>query len=144
MTRKIKDNSRIFEAVRVGARDLHRLGFIDKHTMRMYDALCHEPVQDYDADKIKALRERLNLSQAVLASVLNTSVPPFASGKSATSVRAAPRRSCSTASIARDWSACFDIRRAVMPCDVVSHPLRTCRATSPAPPPARRACGSTG
>lgn len=29
--------------------------------------------QDYDAAKVKALRERLNLSQAVLASVLNTS-----------------------------------------------------------------------
>ena len=32
-----------------------------------------EPVQDYDAVKVKALRERLNPSQAVLASVLNTS-----------------------------------------------------------------------
>ena len=31
------------------------------------------PIQDWDAAKIKALRERLNLSQTVLASVLNTS-----------------------------------------------------------------------
>ncbi len=53
--------------------DLHRLGFIDKRKMQKYDALCLEPVQDYDAEKVKALRERLHLSQAVLASVLNTS-----------------------------------------------------------------------
>jgi putative transcriptional regulator len=61
------------EAVHEGARDLHRLGFIDKRRMREYDVLCLKPVQDYDAAKVKALRERLHLSQAVLASVLNTS-----------------------------------------------------------------------
>ena len=42
--------------------------------MRKYDALCLEPVPEFDADKVRALRERLHLSQAVLASVLNTSV----------------------------------------------------------------------
>jgi len=68
-----KARSRILEAVHASARDLHRLGFIDKRKMRKYDMLCLEPVQDYDAAKVKALRERLNLSQAVLASVLNTS-----------------------------------------------------------------------
>jgi len=31
------------------------------------------PAQDYDATKVKALRERLHLSQAVLAGVSNTS-----------------------------------------------------------------------
>lgn len=71
---KTKAKSRIMEAVHEGARDLHRLGFIDKRKMQEYDALCLEPVQDYDAAKIKALRERLHLSQAVLASVLNTSI----------------------------------------------------------------------
>ena len=70
MTTKTK--SRILEAVHESASDLHRLGFIDKRKMQKYDALCLEPVQDYDAEKVKALRERLHLSQAVLASVLNT------------------------------------------------------------------------
>ncbi len=51
----------------------HRLGFIDTRKMRKYDLLCLEPVRGYDAARIKALRERLQLSQAVLASVLNTS-----------------------------------------------------------------------
>ena len=71
MTTKTK--SRILEAVHETAGDLHRLGFIDKRKMQKYDALCLEPVQDYDAEKVKALRERLHLSQAVLAGVLNTS-----------------------------------------------------------------------
>ncbi len=61
------------DAVHEGASDLHRLGFIDKRKMRKYDVLCLEPVRNYDAARIKALRERLQLSQAVLASVLNTS-----------------------------------------------------------------------
>ena len=73
MTTTTKAKSRIVEAVHEGARDLHRLGFIDKRKMQKYDVLCLEPVQDYDAAKVKALRERLRLSQAVLASVLNTS-----------------------------------------------------------------------
>jgi putative transcriptional regulator len=74
MTTKTKIRNRILEAVRETAADLHRLGFIDKRKMRKYDALCLDPVQDYDAEKVKALRERLHLSQAVLASVLNTSL----------------------------------------------------------------------
>lgn len=74
MNKTTKAKSRILEAVHEGASDLHRLGFIDKRKMRKYDVLCLQPVQDYDAKKIKALRERLHLSQAVLASVLNTSV----------------------------------------------------------------------
>ena len=73
MTEKAQPKSRILEAVHEGARDLHHLGFIDKRKMQKYDLLCLEPVQDYDAEKVKALRERLHLSQAVLASVLNTS-----------------------------------------------------------------------
>ncbi len=73
MTTKTKAKSRILEAVHESASDLHRLGFIDKRKMQKYGARCLEPVQDYDATKVKALRERLHLSQAVLASVLNTS-----------------------------------------------------------------------
>lgn len=74
MTTKIKSGSRVLEAVHETAADLHRLGFIDKRKMNQYDALCVAPVHDYDAAKVKALREKLRLSQAVLASVLNTSL----------------------------------------------------------------------
>ena len=61
------------KAVLEGARDMHRLGVITKREMHKYDALCLEPVRDYDAEKIKALRKRLQLSQTVLASALNIS-----------------------------------------------------------------------
>jgi len=74
MTTKTKTRSRIFEAVHETAGDLHRLGFIDKRKMRKFDALCLEPVPEYDSAKIRALRDHLQLSQAVLAAVLNTSL----------------------------------------------------------------------
>jgi len=69
-----KAKSRILSAVHETASDLHRLGFIDKRKMQRYDALCMEPIPEYDAERIRALRKKLRLSQAVLAAVLNTSV----------------------------------------------------------------------
>jgi putative transcriptional regulator len=74
MKTKNKAQSRILEAVHETARDLHKAGFIDKRRMHEYDALCLAPVPEYDAEKIRAIRERYHLSQAVLASVLNTSI----------------------------------------------------------------------
>ena len=74
MSTKAKAKSGIFEAVHETARDLHRLGFIDKRKMRKFDVLCPEPVPEYDSEKIRALRDHLQLSQAVLAAVLNTSL----------------------------------------------------------------------
>jgi putative transcriptional regulator len=74
-TRAKKPKSRILQAVHETAGDLHRLGFIDKRKMREFDALClAADVPEYDAKKIRAIRERYKLSQAVLASVLNTSL----------------------------------------------------------------------
>lgn len=49
MTTKTK--SRILAALHESASDLHRLGFIDKRKMQRCDALCLEPVQDYDAER---------------------------------------------------------------------------------------------
>ena len=64
---------RILEAVHETAADLNRLGFIDKRKQQKLEALCLKPIPPYDGAKIRALREHLKLSQAVLASVLNTS-----------------------------------------------------------------------
>lgn len=47
--------------------------FIDKRKMQQYEALRHGPVPEYDAMKIRALREKLHLSRTVLAAALNTS-----------------------------------------------------------------------
>ncbi len=74
MTTKTKTKSRIFEAVHQTAIDLHRLGFIDKRKMRKFDVLCLDPVPEYNSAKIRALRDHLQVSQAVLAAVLNTSL----------------------------------------------------------------------
>lgn len=69
-----KAKSPIFEAVHETASDLHRLGFIDKRKMSKFDVLCLDPILEYDSGKIRALRDHLQLSQAVLAAVLNTSL----------------------------------------------------------------------
>lgn len=74
MTSKTSVKSRIHTAVHETASDLHKAGFIDLRRMREYDALCLAPVPDYSSKKIRALRTRHKLSQAVLAAVLNTSL----------------------------------------------------------------------
>ena len=74
MTTKPIAKSPILEAVHETAGDLHRLGFIDKRKMRKFDLLCLDPIAPYDSEQIRALRERLQLSQSVLAAVLNTSL----------------------------------------------------------------------
>jgi putative transcriptional regulator len=40
--------------------------------MANYNALCLEPVPEYNAAAVRALREKLKLSQAVLAAAINT------------------------------------------------------------------------
>ena len=74
MTRRRKARSRILGAVHHTARDLHAAGFIDKRRMREYDALCLAAIPDYPKKRIRNLRKRYRLSQAVLAAVLNTSL----------------------------------------------------------------------
>ncbi len=69
-----KASSRILEAVHETATDLRNAGFIDARRMRHYDALCLNPIPAYSSESIRALRDRHQLSQAVLASVLNTSL----------------------------------------------------------------------
>jgi putative transcriptional regulator len=64
----------MLEAVHGTANDLYAAGFIDKRRMRQYDALCLTPIANYSSKRIRALRKRHRLSQAVLASVLNTSL----------------------------------------------------------------------
>jgi putative transcriptional regulator len=74
MAAKAKARSAILGAVHETAEDLHKAGFIDMRRMRHYDGLCLTPVPEYSSDSIKAVRKRYKISQAVLASVLNTSL----------------------------------------------------------------------
>ncbi len=74
MKTKSQAKSRLLEAVHRTAADLHSVGFISKRRMREYDALCLTPIPRYSRKKIRALRQRHHISQAVLATVLNTSI----------------------------------------------------------------------
>ena len=73
-TKTKKETSRILDAVHETARDLHGAGLVSKRRMKDYDALCLVPVPEYTSEMIRALRERHRISQAVLASILNTSL----------------------------------------------------------------------
>ena len=66
--------TRLLSEVHETARGLARIGAIDKHTLRDLDALCLAPVRALSAKQIRAIRSRTQMSQAVFAAVLNTSV----------------------------------------------------------------------
>jgi len=73
MNNKIRKN-RILAEVHETATGLHRAGLIDKRRMGEFDALCNLGVPALGAAKIKRIRKQANVSQAVFAAVLNTSV----------------------------------------------------------------------
>ncbi len=50
---------------------LHKVGAIDKQTMRRFDDACLTQVQALSPKQIKALREREHVSQTVFANYLN-------------------------------------------------------------------------
>lgn len=65
--------STAFEAIHSSARALHRVGAIDKETLRSFDAACLSAPPTYTPGEIKALRELNRVSQPVFARYLNTS-----------------------------------------------------------------------
>ena len=66
-----KYKSKIDEAIHAAARGAHRVGVMDKKTMREFDVLCLTTVAALSPRDIQSLRERVGLSQAVFASHLN-------------------------------------------------------------------------
>jgi putative transcriptional regulator len=73
MTAKPKVRAGAFEAIHASASALHRVGAIDKATMRQFDESCLAVPASLDARQIKQLRERHHVSQPVFARYLNTS-----------------------------------------------------------------------
>jgi putative transcriptional regulator len=63
----------IADAVHETASDLFEHGFINKKAMTEFNILCGKNPPDYDASRVKTLRERFNLSQSVLAAFMNMS-----------------------------------------------------------------------
>lgn len=66
--------SRLLTEMHETARGLARIGAMDKLTLKGLDALCLPPVRPLSARQIQAIRSRNQMSQAVFAAVLNTSV----------------------------------------------------------------------
>lgn len=66
--------SRILEEVLESARGLHSAGVITKRKLAEFEALCQPKLLEMPPQKIRSIRERANMSQAVFASVLNISV----------------------------------------------------------------------
>lgn len=62
----------ILDVVHNTARDLTDAGVMDIQTMHEFDALCLPKVDQYNGNRIKAIREKERVSQAVFAAYLNT------------------------------------------------------------------------
>jgi putative transcriptional regulator len=66
-----KYRSRIAGEMHETMTDMHRLGFVDKQTMREFDARCLTPTDELAPADIVAMREKAGVSQAVFATALN-------------------------------------------------------------------------
>ncbi len=66
-----KYRSRLSAAIHETARGLHRIGLMDKATMREFDASCLTAVAPLSAKEIAAIRKRAGVSQSVFAQYLN-------------------------------------------------------------------------
>jgi putative transcriptional regulator len=73
MATKRKFKSDAFEAIHSSAAALHKVGAIDKTTMRCFDGSCFTAPPILKPEQIKRLRMRLRVSQPVFARYLNTS-----------------------------------------------------------------------
>ena len=62
-----------FEALHSSASALHAIGAIPKATMRQFDSMSLTQIPQFDAAKIKKLRETQHVSQPLFARYLNTS-----------------------------------------------------------------------
>ena len=65
--------SEALAAIHETASDCYAAGAISKQTMRHFDEACLTEIRDFTAEEIIALREREQVSQAVLAHYLNVS-----------------------------------------------------------------------
>src|SRR2546430_1598826 len=66
-----KYRSRLSAAIHETAGGLHRIGLMDKATMREFDASCLTAVRPLSAKEIIAIRKRAGASQGVFAHYLN-------------------------------------------------------------------------
>ena len=66
-----KYRSKAMAAIHETMEALHKVGAVDKQTMRHFDDACLTPVQLLSPKQIRALRAREHVSQTVFANYLN-------------------------------------------------------------------------
>ena len=66
-----KYRSKAMAAIHETMSALHKVGAVDKQTMRHFDDACLTPVQPLSPRQIRALRAREHVSQTVFANYLN-------------------------------------------------------------------------
>ena len=66
-------NSDAFEAIHASAKALHKVGAIDKATMRSFEESCLTATLQFTPSEIQKLRKSNHVSQPVFARYLNTS-----------------------------------------------------------------------
>ncbi len=69
----MNENSRMLKEALETAQGLHRTGVINMRRLQEYEALCN-PVPKFTGEDVKVLRDRIKVSQPVLAQLINTSV----------------------------------------------------------------------
>lgn len=69
--RQSKYRSRLSAAIHETATGLHRIGLIDKATMREFDVSCLTAIEPLSARQITAIRKKAGVSQGVFAHYLN-------------------------------------------------------------------------
>ena len=72
MTTKTKFKTDAFEAIHSSALALHKIGALNKTTMRSFDTACLAPPAEIKPRQIKKIRELNHVSQPIFARYLNT------------------------------------------------------------------------
>jgi putative transcriptional regulator len=70
---KKKFKSDVLESIHDSAAALHKVGAMDKATMKAFDLACIAHIPQHDAAQIKKIRDSVKVSQPVFAIYLNTS-----------------------------------------------------------------------
>jgi putative transcriptional regulator len=73
MSTKKAYKSDAFEAIHTSASALHKIGALDKATMRSFDTSCLAVPMEIEPEQIKHIRETNHVSQPIFARYLNTS-----------------------------------------------------------------------
>ena len=94
MAIKKKYRSDALRSAHVTVEGLHRIGLVDKKTMREFDESCLTNVEDLSPREIAAIRRSAGVSQGVFARHLNVPTSLVRNGSAASGILPGPPSSC--------------------------------------------------